>query len=143
MLHIIWNAGVKGRLWRLLKSFSEDLTAIIKTRYGPLRVITRENGGRQGSSLMGFLFSKQMDTHSENCISNPDENVKINQHFSIGSLLWVDDLNSATIGINNQHKVLEKADEFAKINKLEWGEKKCEVMQVGKKSDCSGYMEVG
>ena len=56
MLHIAWKSGVRGKLWRLLKKMSTDLEASIKTRYGPTRLITRENGGRQGSRLTNGHF---------------------------------------------------------------------------------------
>ena len=133
MLHIIWKAGVQGKMWRLLKAFSENLTAVIKTRYGPTRPIKRVNGGRQGSQLMGRLFSKQMDVLSEKFIDEYDEGIKINEELTIGVLEFVDDVLSGTIGIKNQQQVLNKVDEFAKMNKLEWGESKCEVMQCGRK----------
>ena len=38
-----------------------------------------------------------------------------------------------TLGKINQNKVQTRVDEFAKMNKLEWGEEKCQVMQVGRK----------
>ena len=133
MLHIAWKAGVKGKLWRILKELSTNLTAVVKTRFGPSRKITRHNGGKQGSRLMGRLFSKQMDTISENFISQDNLNIKVNSKLSIGALVWVDDVLSCTLGIRNQRSVLETVDDFARRNKLEWGESKCKVMQVGKK----------
>ncbi len=45
MLYIIWQAGVRGKIWRLLKNMSTNLTAVVKTRYGVSRPIKRENGG--------------------------------------------------------------------------------------------------
>ena len=35
MLHIAWKAGIKGKLWRILKELSTNLTAVVKTRFGP------------------------------------------------------------------------------------------------------------
>ena len=40
---------------------------------------------------------------------------------------------TATTGKVNQISTLNTIDEFAKKNKLEWGEAKCQVMQVGRK----------
>ena len=116
-----------------MKELSTNLTAVVKTRFGPSRKITRHNGGKQGSRLMGRLFSKQMDTISENFISQDNLNIKVNSKLSIGALVWVDDVLSCTLGIRNQRSVLETVDDFARRNKLEWGESKCKVMQVGKK----------
>ena len=62
MLHVIWNSGIRGKVWRILKEISTNLTAVVKTRHGISRVISRENGGKQGSRVTGRSFSKQMDT---------------------------------------------------------------------------------
>ena len=98
MLHIIWKSGTRGKLWRILKDLSTNLKAVIKTRFGLSREITRKNGGLQGSSLTGRLFSKQMDTLSEEFINNRTEAIKINDDLSIGTQLWDDDVLSSTIG---------------------------------------------
>ena len=133
MLHIIWLAGLQGKIWRIVRGLSTNLTATVKTRYGPSRPIARENGGKQGSRLTGRLFAKQIDTFSDESISNNVECVKVNSDLSIGCLEFVDDVLSSTNGLKNQLSILKKADEFAKKNKLTWGEKKCQVMQIGKK----------
>ena len=50
---------------------------------------------------------------------------------------------TCTLGIKNQRKALEKVDEFAQISKLEWGESKCKVMQVGRKAKVPKEWELG
>ena len=111
-------------------NLSSNLTATVKTRYGPSRQITRENGGRQGSRLVGRLFGKQMDTLCEQFLEN-DQGYEIRNDFKIGCLEFVDDALSCALGINNQKATLEKVDEFVRINELEWGETKCQVILVG------------
>ena len=54
----------------------------------------------------------------------------------------VDDVLSSTIGIQNQYSVLNIVDDFARKNKL-WGEEKCQVMQVGKKTKCPDKWKLG
>ena len=138
MLHVVWNAGVRGKMWRVLKSLSTNLTVVVKTRYGPSRVIERFNGGKQGSRVFGRLFSKQMDTLSEDFIShNQPQSFQLNTNFKIGCLEWIDDASTSTSGMKNQLETLKFVDDFAKKYKLEWGEAKCQVMQVGKKSCCA------
>ena len=132
MLNIIWKAGVRGKIWRILKNMSTNLTAVVKTRYGISRTITRENGGRQGSRLIGKLFGKQMDVLCEHFINN-HIGVHITNQLRIGCLEFVDDALSCAEGKENQLKTLEKVDDFARSNKLEWGAKKCQVMQIGTK----------
>ena len=143
LLHVIWNAGVRGKMWRILKNLSTNLTAVVKTRYGPSRPIERHTGGKQGSRVFGRLFSKQMDTLSEDFVSKHEEKIKVNDEFSIGCLEWVDDVVTATSGLNNQNSVLKIVDDFARKNKLEWGESKCQVMQVGKKITIPSEWKLG
>ena len=100
----MWEKGVRGKLWRILKNMSTNLTAKIKTRYGLSREIPRDNGGRQGSRLTGRLFAKQMDVLSENFIENPDLNFPICDDFSIGCAEFVDDVMTATLRKVNQKK---------------------------------------
>ena len=134
MMHILWNSGVRGKIWRIVRAFSINQTAVVKTHYGPTRTIVRENGGRQGSRLTCRLFSRQMDVLSEKCINEYDEKFKISDNLSIGCLEFVDDALTCTSGKSNQETILKKVDEFAVMNKLEWGEAKCQVMQVGRKT---------
>ena len=50
---------------------------------------------------------------------------------------------TSTSGKRNQEKVLLKVDEFAQKNKLEWGEEKCQVMQVGRKTKAPETWKLG
>ena len=143
MMHVMWESGVRGKIWRIVRAFSTNQTAIIKTRYGPTRKIIRENGGRQGSRLTCRLFSRQMDILSEKFINEYDEKYKININLSIGCLEFVDDALTCTSGKSNQEAVLEKVDDFARMSKLEWGEAKCQVMQVGRKIEVPETWKLG
>ena len=134
MLHVMWEKGVRGKIRRLLNSMSRNLTAQIKTRYGYYRTIRKENGGRQGSRLAGRLFAKQMDVLSETFLQNNNLNFPISENFSIGCLEFVDDVRTCTLGKKKQKDALLRVDEFAQMSKLEWGEQKCQVMQVGRKT---------
>ena len=144
MLHIMWQAGVKGKMWRILKSLSTNLTATVKTRFGPSPEIVRYTGGKQGSKATGRSFAKQMDTLSDDFIQQHKEQcVAIKENFRIGCLQWVDDVLSSTIGKKKQITVIKIINEFARKNKLEWGEEKCQVMQVGRKVAVPEQWELG
>ena len=111
MLAILWGKGFRGKVWRLLKGLSENLTAKIKTRYGTTRMIRREIGGKQGSRLTGRLFAKQMDTLSEEMILESSEGIQVNEEIKIGFLLWVDDVVSCVEGVENQEKVHRQVEQ--------------------------------
>ena len=75
-----------------------------------------------------------MDTLSEKFITGEIPGAfELSDDLEIGCLEWVDDALTLTIGIENTNNVLNKVDEFAKVNKLQWGLEKCQVMQIGKK----------
>ena len=146
LLTIMWEKGLRGKAWRILKNLNTHLKAAIKTRYGITRDIDMEIGGRQGSRVTGRMFAKLMDLLAEEVIASND-GVKMMEEFIIGILLWVDDVVSCVEGADNQEKMLNKIDHFAKIHKLKWGQDKCKIMKIGKRTDKDtwkiGEMEIG
>ena len=145
MLTVMWEKGLRGKAWRILRNLNKDLKASVKTRYGETRTINMLTGGRQGSRLTGRMFAKLMDLLAEEVI-DAGEGFQITRDFVIGMLLWVDDVVSCVEGPENQKKMLERIDRFAKDHKLEWGQAKCKVMKIGKRSDENwkvGDMEIG
>ena len=124
MLSIIWNKGLRGKTWRILKKLNEDLTAIVKTRHGNTREVKMQIGGRQGSRLTGRLFSKMMDILAEE-LEQTELGITFTEDLKIATLLWVDDVLTCTNGEKNQNEILKKVDEFARKHKLRWGQSRC------------------
>ena len=131
MLNIMWQKGLRGKTWRILKNLNEGLYANIKTRYGPTRTVAMTVGGKQGSRLTGRMFSKMMDTLAED-IQPTGEGFKMDDSLTIACLLWVDDVVSCVEGCENQEKILNRIADFAIKHKLRWGAEKCRVMRIGK-----------
>ena len=130
MLSIVWERGLRGKTWRILRNFCKDLHASVKTRFGPTRDFQMEIGGRQGSRITGRLFSKMMDVLSEE-LQPSGMGFHLSQTLSIAVLLWVDDVLSFATGEEEQEEVLKKVDEFARKHKLQWGHAKCKIMRIG------------
>ena len=133
MLKVMWDYGLRGRVWRILKDLSSNLKASIKTRHGETEEINMEIGGKQGSKLTCRMFSKLMDLISE-YIKDNNLGIKITEELMIGVLLWVDDVITCVEGEANLNKILEILDNFAKDHKLKWGIEKCKVMPIGNHS---------
>ena len=131
MLNIIWEKGLRGKSWRILRNLNKDLKAIVKTRHGPTRTIDMEIGGKQGSRLTGRMFAKMMDTLAEEILPTK-EGYTLNDELTIPVLLWVDDVVSCVDGCDNQKKMLDTIANFAVKHKLRWGASKCNVMKIGK-----------
>ena len=138
----MWESGLRGKSWRILKNLSQDLKAIVKTKYGPTRTINMEIGGKQGSRLTGRMFAKMMDTLAED-LQPTKEGFKFNNDFIISVLLWVDDVVSCVEGTENQLLMLPKIADFAIKHKLRWGASKCKVMRIGKHRDPPRHWELG
>ena len=79
MLYVAWNAGLKGKIWRLARLLNTNLTARVNTRYGKTREIIREIGGKQGGKIMTFLFAKLMDTLAEDLQYEADLGIPCHQ----------------------------------------------------------------
>ena len=142
MLVTIWEKGLKGKAWRILKNLNSNLTASIKTRFGQTREIQMEIGGKQGSRLTGRMFSKLMDLISEE-LGETELGFILSEELTIPSLLWVDDVVTCTEGKEKQKQVLQKVADFATKHKLKWGREKCNVMRVGKHNDEEQEWQLG
>ena len=130
MLSVLWERGLKGKSWRILHNLSKDLTAQVKTRFGPTQEFKMEIGGRQGSRLTGRMFAKMMDVLAEECLAD-ETGIRLSNDFTIATLLWVDDVLTLAEGENNQKDMLDRIDNFATKHKIKWGQSKCNVMRVG------------
>ena len=89
-----------------------------------------EIGGRQGSRITGRLFSKLMDTLSEE-LQPTGMGYELANELLIVVLLWVDDVLTCAVGDDEQEQILKRIDDFAKRHRLQWGQAKCNVMRVG------------
>ena len=44
MLNIMWEKGLRGKAWRILRNLNSNLKATIKTKHGPTRTIGMDIG---------------------------------------------------------------------------------------------------
>ena len=133
MLVEVWDHGMKGKVWRLMRILNTNLTAKIKTKHGLTREIQRKAGGKQGGINFGFLFSKLMDLIQEEAEANEQLGVLIGA-LRLCFLLWVDDVVSFAEGEAQQKYTLQEVNEFAVKHKLKWGNDKCKVLKIGKEA---------
>ena len=118
----MWEKGLRGNAWRLLKALNENLTATVKTRFGLSSEVEMEIGGKQGSRLTGRMFAKLMDLIAKE-LKDTDLGFAITEELIISVLLWVDDVISCTEGAADQEEMLKRMDEFATKHKIKWGQK--------------------
>ena len=142
MMHIAWQDGVKGKLWRLTRVLNTNLTANVKTKHGITRKITRESGGKQGGKIIVTLFSRLMDTLTEELDNDLSTGVMINEK-KLNDLLYVDDALTLAEGKKQQVKTLERVDAFATKHKIKWGASKCKVLEIGKHTNPQKTWKLG
>ena len=130
MLFCLNKAGVNGKLWRLVRSLNDGLSAQIKTKAGLTRKIKRETGGKQGGKLIVPLFAKMMDNLPETLMKKEELGVKFGDS-NIPCLVYMDDGVSFAEEYEQQETTLHYVNEFALKHKLDWGQKKCQTMEVG------------
>ena len=131
MLKTVWESGLKGKAWRILRKMNTNLRATVKTKHSLTDEFEMLVGGRQGSKITGRLFSKMMDLLAEKTL-NTQLGFPLNFEIRIPVLLWVDDVISCVEGELNQRDILRHIDQFGKDHKLRWGQEKCQVMRVGR-----------
>ena len=142
MCYSLYKAGIEDKLWRLMRSLNEELTAKINTKAGLTREIIRETGGKQGGKLMVCLFAKMMDNLAEDMIDNARLGVLVGQ-TNIPSMLYMDDAVTFAEGYSQQEETLENVNEFSIKHKLEWGPEKCKTMEVGAHKEKKSSWKLG
>ena len=142
MMHIAWKDGVRGKLWRLMRVLNTELTANVNTKYGKTRKIHRESGGKQGGKIIVTLFSRLMDTLSEELGNNVNAGILINEQ-KLNDLLYVDDALTLAEGKKQQVETLKSVDEFATKHKIKWGASKCKVLEIGKHTNPQKSWKLG
>ena len=130
MLYILHKNGFSGKIWRLTRSVNVGLTARAKTKSGLTREIERNTGGKQGGKLMVPMFAKTMDTAAEELEEATNIGIKIGNQ-NIPALIFMDDVSSMAEGYEQQERTLQAINEFGMKHKVEWGQDKCKVMEVG------------
>ena len=141
MLYILHKNGFSGKIWRLTRLLNVDLTARIKTKAGLTREIQRQTGGKQGGKLMVPMFAKTMDTAADD-LREEDLGIKIEDQ-TIPALIFMDDLGSMAEGYEQQEKTLQAINNFGVKHKIEWGQDKCKVMEVGRHKEKKKEWKLG
>ena len=60
-MYILYKEGLQDNHWTIVKKLNENLTARIKTKYGPTRQIKIKDSLRQGGVLSVVSYGTQMD----------------------------------------------------------------------------------
>ena len=142
MIYLAWKDGVRGKLWRLIRAMNEDLTATVKTKNGTTRKIERESGGKQGGKIIVTLFSRLMDTLTEEMSNDKKVGILVNKK-ELNNLLYVDDALTLAEGKCQQKDTLKRVSDFATKHKIKWGASKCKVLELGMHTNIKDTWNLG
>ena len=128
ILHTLWQSGIKGRIWRMIRRLNTDLQAQVQTKYGLTRVIHMKDNIRQGGVLSVTEYSKMIDEMCE-VLTNGNIGAKYG-HLSIPTLLLMDDITLLADTPTQLQRMLDITFQQARKYHVCFGANKCKVMTV-------------
>ena len=130
ILYNLYNRGVTGPTWNLIRKLNLDLKADIKTKHGLTREINMKDSIRQGGVLSVILYSAMMDeiakAVSERGIGIPIPKSK----DKIGCLLWMDDVVLLSDNEKDMQDLLDITYTIAGKYHIEFGEEKSKTIKM-------------
>ena len=133
IMYVLWQNGIRFKIWRLIKLLNTNMTAQIKTKYGLTRVITLSQNIRQGGVLSVTQYAKMVDTMCET-LADRGLGTKYG-HLTISSLLLMDDITLIADSPHELQQMLNVIHNQALRHHVMFGEKKCKVITIGENHD--------
>lgn len=106
----MWERGIRGKLWRVIKSLNTGLSTCVQTKYGPTEPVPIMQSIRQGGVLSVCEFSVLID-----CLEDDLQKEDLGVHFGdilIASLLLMDDIVLINRSSEGLQKMLNKVNQF-------------------------------
>ena len=113
ILYVLLKQGLTDPTWTAIKNLNKNLTAEIKTKYGPTRPIKIKDSIRQGGVLSVIMYAILMDEIAK---AIKQENLGIplpNSSSKQGCLLWMDDVALISNDKKTMQKMLNITNEIA------------------------------
>lgn len=108
--HALWERGIKGKLWRVMKSLNTGLATVVQTKYGPTKPVNICQSIRQGGVLSVSEFSVLID-----CLEEDLQREQLGIQFGdllIASLLLMDDIVLVSDSSQGLQKMLNVVNNF-------------------------------
>jgi hypothetical protein len=130
-MYAMHQNGLTGPLWNLIRKMNQNLTATIKTKDVPTRLINITDSIRQGGVLSGLQYSLVMDEIAKE-ITKIDIGCTIPGHKDkLGCLLWMDDVALFTDKKEELQELLDITHKIASKYHIEFGAEKTKCMILG------------
>ena len=116
LLHHLYESGINGKAWRVIRSLYSDPTAQVRVGNKLSQVIKLKRGIRQGSVLSPMLFLLVMDSLLIT-LANAEAGVSIKEIYT-GSLCHADDLRSIAPNLSSLEKQVDIIQSFTHAHSL-------------------------
>ena len=126
LLKHLYNKGVNGKCWRIIRSYYEQPMACVKVNESLSPEFTIERGVRQGSVLSPCLFLLLIDSLLKRL---KEENAGVNlEGIYVGSLAHADDIRSLACNPQSGQQQARIINNFLSENFLQLNAEKCELV---------------
>ena len=133
ILYTMHKSGLTGKNWRIARELNKNLTATIKTQYGPTRIINIKDSIRQGGVLSVIEYANLMDEISKELHDLNIGNQKLWNNTISGCLLWMDDVALIHHDKEELQRMLYTTNDLANRYHIKFGKEKSQSMILNKK----------
>ena len=110
IFYLLWDRGIKGKLWRIIYKLNQNLKSIIPTKFGQTDAINIGDSIRQSKPLSGLEFTLLID--QLNVDIRAEGYGIIYSHLIIVSLLFMDDITLIAESERQHQEILNQANLF-------------------------------
>ena len=130
----LWNRGIRGKIWRIIKLLNENLTSKAKTRFGLTDEFPIMESLRQGGVLAGTEFASLIDALEED-LQRANLNISY-YNLKFSTLLLMDDIVLIANSPKQLQDMLNLTEKFACQWHLTFSSTKCKVMTFATSQPC-------
>ena len=126
LLQRLFDVGVNGKCWRLIRSFYKNTTCRVRVGEGLSTSYVLERGVKQGSILSPALFLLVMDPLLS-LLENSGVGLSINNLYA-GGFVHADDIRTLASSSDSLQKQITMVENFCTQNFLQLNVQKCEIV---------------
>ena len=126
ILEELYHAGVRGKCWRLVRQWYQDLRSQVKLGFHLSRCFSISQGIRQGSVLSPSLFNLVLDPLLST-LKQRNLGLSINGLY-LGSFAHADDIRTSSANLEDALEQVMAVDNFTKSRSLRLCPEKCALI---------------
>ena len=137
IMYSMHKSGLKGKNWRIAREINSNLTATIKTKFGPTRMIKIKDSIRQGGVLSVIEYANLIDEIAKELQEMEVGNQNLWNTPTPGCLLWMDDVALIHNDKEELNKMLSITNDIANRYHIKFGKDKSQILTINNKNPTS------